>query len=155
VKSQMMLRMRIVLFQLRMRPLQSIQSCPRSRKTNILTAGILLSISRIALMLHCVRKLSLTQRLGKRGCSAKVSDLEDREYTLILIKRAMDSCHPLKLLNLAARFHIHTCGVFYIQLALKAGTLIQNIKVWLISILPHCPCAFSACFLSFCAKYDK
>jgi hypothetical protein len=55
------------------------------------------------------------------------SDFEDREHTLILIKRAVDSCHPLKLLNLAARFHIHTCGVFYIQLALKAGTFIQNI----------------------------
>jgi hypothetical protein len=89
------------------------------------------------------------------GLLTKPSDLEDREHTLIFIKRAMDSCHSLKLLNLAARFHIHTCGVFYIQLALKAGTLIQNIKVWLISILPNCPGAFSACFLSFCAKYDK
>jgi hypothetical protein len=83
------------------------------------------------------------------------SDFEDREHTLIFIKRAMDSCHPLKLLNLAARFHIHTCGVFYIKLALKAGTLIQNIKVWLVSILPHWPYNFPTRFLSFCAKYDK
>jgi hypothetical protein len=76
------------------------------------------------------------------------SDFEDREHTLIFIKRAMDSCHSLKLLNLAARFYVHTCGVFYIELALKAGTLIQNINVWLVSILPHRPYNFSTRFLA-------
>ena len=87
------------------------------------------------------------------GLFAKPSDFEDRKHTLIFIKRAMDSCHSLKLLNLAARFYIHTRGVFCIELALKAGTLIQNIKVWLVSILWRWPYNFSTRFLATGPQY--
>ncbi len=83
------------------------------------------------------------------------SDFEDREHTLILIKCAMDSCHLLKFVNLAACINIQTCGVFYIQLTPKAGALLENIKVWLMSVRPHPPYRFSPPCLVPGTYYDK
>ena len=74
---------------------------------------------------------------------------------MILVKCAVDSRHPLKLLNLAACVHVVTHGIFYVQLALKAGTLIQNIKVWLMSVRPHPPYRFSPPCLVPGTYYDK
>jgi len=82
-------------------------------------------------------------------------DLENCEDIMVFVKRAVHGCHPLKFVNFAARHHIRTYGIFYIEVALKAWALIKEIKVWLGPTSPDRPYAFSAPIPDLSSKYDK
>ncbi len=74
---------------------------------------------------------------------------------MAFVKRAVNGCHPLKLVNLAARLHIRTYGIFYVEVALKAGALVKEIKVRLNSTLPDRHYASSGPVVGLPSKYDK
>ena len=82
-------------------------------------------------------------------------DLEDCEEIIVFVKRAVHGCHPLKFVNFATRHHIRTYGIFYIEVALKAGALIKEIKVWLGPTSPDRPYASSGPIPDLSSKYDK
>jgi len=89
------------------------------------------------------------------GLFTKPSDLQDREYIMVLVKSAMNGCHLLKSVNLAACIYIHTCSTLNIQLTTKAWALFENIKAWPIFIPFHSPCVLYIRSLVACAKYDE
>ena len=74
---------------------------------------------------------------------------------MIFIQSAVNGCHLLKFVNLAAPLHIRTNSIFYIQLALQARALLEDIKVWLSSISLYRLYALEATFLAPCRGYDK
>ena len=74
---------------------------------------------------------------------------------MVFVQSAVNGCHLLKFVNLAAPLHIRTSSICYIQLALQARTLLEDIKVWLSSISPYRLYALSATCLALCRRYDK
>jgi hypothetical protein len=74
---------------------------------------------------------------------------------MILVKCAVNGCHPLKCINLAAPLHVHTHSVFNIEWTMKTGALFENVKVWAISRPPHRPSTSPAFFISLPPKYNK
>ncbi len=82
-------------------------------------------------------------------------DLEDRKHIVVFVKGAVNGCHLLKFVNLAAPRHIRTHGIFNVQLAPQAGTLFKDTKVWLISMSSRRSYALLAPFLALCPEYDK
>lgn len=74
----------------------------------------------------------------RRHCGAVVAlDLSHGTYILIFTKRAVNCCHPLKLVNLAAPLDIRTGNPASKQLTVQTRALLKYIQVRL-SPLFHC-----------------
>ena len=74
---------------------------------------------------------------------------------MVFVQSAVNCCHLLEFINLVAPLHIWTRSICYIQLALKARTLLEDIYVWLSSISLYRFYALSATFPALCCGYDK
>jgi hypothetical protein len=75
---------------------------------------------------------------------------------MVFVKRAVNGCHPLKFINLAALLNVQTHCVFCIKLALKTGALLENFEVWVSVISSYRPHGILAPFLvGPSPQYDK